>query len=310
LTTAFVFPGQGSQSLGMQSALAKEFDEVAECYGQASEVLGYDLWQVVQNGPAERLDDTVVTQPAMLTAGVAAWRIWRQAGGGLPEAMAGHSLGEYTALVCSGAFNFVDALRLVQLRAQLMQAAVPRGSGAMAAILGLEEHALMDICDNASGVGIVEAVNFNSPGQIVVAGHREAVKRVVQLAHERGARRAIMLHVSVPSHSSLMRPAGEALAEPIHSTKIRARVCPVISSVDARPYRDAADIREQLKRQVSSPVRWVDTVQYLVAQGIDRVIECGPGKVLTGLTRRIDKSISARCIDTPDSLATAVASRE
>ncbi len=212
MTLAMVFPGQGSQSQGMLADLAAQHQQVTDTYAEASDILGYDLWDLVQNGPVEKLNETRVTQPAMLAAGVAIWRLWRQRGGAVPAAMAGHSLGEYTALVCAGAIEFEAAVRLVQRRAELMQNAVPAGEGAMAAILGLDDAAVREVCEQGSGAGVAEAVNFNAPGQVVVAGHREAIERVIELAKEAGARRAIMLAVSVPSHSELMVPAGEALA--------------------------------------------------------------------------------------------------
>jgi [acyl-carrier-protein] S-malonyltransferase len=287
----------------MQAELAAQHQEVAETYAEASDSLGYDLWKLVQNGPVERLNETMVTQPAMLAAGVSTWRLWQKLDGTLPAAMAGHSLGEYTALVCAGALEFRDAVALVRRRAELMQHAVPAGEGAMAAILGLDDQAVRDVCENASGIGVAEAVNFNSPGQVVVAGHRAAIQRLIELAKEAGARRAIMLPVSVPSHSTLMLPAGEALAESLRAAPFQAPSIPVINAVDAVPYTDAEDIRARLTRQVSSPVHWVDTVQRLIADGATSIIECGPGKVLTGLVKRIDRSVRSFCIDTPGTLA-------
>lgn len=266
-------------------------------------MLGYDLWNLVQNGPAENLNETIVTQPAMLAAGVATWRLWQKLGGALPVAMAGHSLGEYTALVCAGAIEFRDAVGLVQRRAELMQKAVPAGEGAMAAILGLDDQAVRDVCRNAADSGVAEAANFNSPGQVVIAGHRGAIERAIELAKEAGARRAIMLAVSVPSHSTLMLPAGEALAESLQAAAFQAPSITVINAVDATPYTDASDIRQRLTRQVSSPVHWVDTVQRLIADGATSIAECGPGRVLTGLIKRIDRSVASFCIDSPDALA-------
>ena len=302
MTLAMVFPGQGSQSQGMLADLAAQHQEVSETFAEASDSLGYDLWDLVQNGPAEKLNETIVTQPAMLAAGVSTWRLWQKLGGAMPAGVAGHSLGEYTALVCAGAIEFRDAVALVQRRAELMQNAVPAGEGAMAAILGLDDQAVRDVCKNAADIGVAEAVNFNSPGQVVVAGHRGAIERVTELAKEAGARRAIMLAVSVPSHSTLMRPAGEALAESLQAAAFQTPSIPVINAVDAVPYTDADDIRARLTRQVSSPVRWVDTVQRLIADGATSIIECGPGKVLTGLVKRIDRSVQSRCIDSPDAL--------
>jgi [acyl-carrier-protein] S-malonyltransferase len=298
-----VFPGQGSQSPGMLAELAALHPEVSDTYAEASDMLGYDLWSLVQNGPAEKLNETIVTQPAMLAAGVATWRLWQKLGGALPVAMAGHSLGEYTALVCAGAIEFRDAVGLVQRRAEFMQNAVPAGEGAMAAILGLDDQAVRDVCRNAANGGVAEAANFNSPGQVVIAGHRGTIERAIELAKEAGARRAIMLAVSVPSHSTLMLPAGEALAESLQAAAFQAPSLPVINAVDATPYTDASDIRQRLTRQVSSPVHWVDTVQRLIADGATSIAECGPGKVLTGLIRRIDRSVRSFCIDSPHALA-------
>jgi len=298
-----VFPGQGSQSQGMLAELAAQHPEVSDTYTEASDTLGYDLWDLVQNGPAEKLNQTIVTQPAMLAAGVATWRLWQKLGGAMPVAMAGHSLGEYTALVCAGAIEFRDAIGLVQRRAEFMQNAVPAGEGAMAAILGLDDQAVRDVCRNAANGGVAEAANFNSPGQVVIAGHRGTIERAIELAKEAGARRAIMLAVSVPSHSTLMLPAGEALAESLQAAAFQAPSIPVINAVDATPYTDASDIRQRLTRQVSSPVHWVDTVQRLIADGATSIAECGPGRVLTGLIKRIDRSVGSFCIDSPDALA-------
>ena len=303
MTIAMVFPGQGSQSQGMLAALAAQHREVSDTYAEASDILGYDLWDLVQKGPAEKLNETIVTQPAMLAAGVATWRLWQKLGGTLPVEMAGHSLGEYTALVCAGAIEFRDAVGLVQRRAKFMQKAVPAGEGAMAAILGLDDQAVRDVCRNAADSGVAEAANFNSPGQVVIAGHRGTIERAIELAKEAGARRAIMLAVSVPSHSTLMLPAGEALAESLQAAAFQAPSIPVINAVDATPYTDADDIRQRLTRQVSSPVHWVDTVQRLIADGATSIVECGPGKVLTGLIKRIDRSVRSFCIDSPDAFA-------
>ncbi len=301
-----VFPGQGSQSLGMQAALAEAYREVLDTYAEASELLGYDLWRLVQEGPAEDLDRTTVTQPAMLAAGVATWRVWQSRGGPAPARMAGHSLGGYTALVCAGSLRFADAVPLVQRRAELMQAAVPPDEAAMAAILGLDDAAVLDICNSASGIGVAEAVNFNSPGQIVISGHAAAVKRAVDIAKENGAKRAILLNVSVPSHSSLMREAGEELFTTLKATEFAAPSVPVFSSIAVRAYRDADDIRDVLRQQVFSPVQWVKTTRALIEAGTDNIVECGPGKVLAGLCRRIDKTTPAICIDSPDSLEKAL----
>jgi [acyl-carrier-protein] S-malonyltransferase len=305
MAIAMVFPGQGSQSQGMQADLAEHFDVVAETYAEAGDLLGYDLWALVQDGPVERLGETVVTQPAMLTAGVAAYRCWQADGGEDVAQMAGHSLGEYTALVCAGAVDFRDALAVVKRRSELMQEAVPVGIGAMAALLGLDDDAVISLCDEASTIGIAEPVNFNSPGQVVIAGHATAVRQAVEYAKEHGARRAIILPVSVPSHSSLMREAGQSLAETLNATEFKAPEKTVISAATGLPYTDADNIRTTLSAQVYSPVLWVKTVQALVAGGATRIIECGPGKVLAGLMRRIDKSISVAHIDNYDGLQKA-----
>jgi [acyl-carrier-protein] S-malonyltransferase len=301
-----VFPGQGSQSQGMQAGLAEEHNIVQESYAEASEILGYDLWQLVQDGPPERLAETVVTQPAMLTAGYASWRVWKAAGGSDPAQMAGHSLGEYTALVCGGAVSFADAMQVVRRRSELMQEAVPAGEGAMAAVLGLDDDAILGVCEDASSIGIAEAVNFNTPGQVVVAGHKIAVERAIERAVEVGARRAILLPVSVPSHSSLMREAGETLAEALEQADFRPPDIAVINATDATPYSDANDIRTRLSRQVYSPVQWVNTMHAMFASGATRIIECGPGKVLAGLVRRIDKTKPVAVIDSSEGLAKAL----
>lgn len=301
-----VFPGQGSQSQGMQGDLAAAFPEVAEVYAEASEILGYDLWQLVQDGPAERLGETVVTQPAMLTAGYAAWKAWSSAGGQAPAQVAGHSLGEYTALVCGGAVSFADALTVVRRRSELMQAAVPAGAGAMAAILGLDDDAVIEVCAAAAADGVADAVNFNSPGQVVIAGDTAAIERAIALAKERGARRAMLLPVSVPAHSALMQGAGEALADALAAAAFVTPTIKVIAASDALPYGDGDNIRERLASQVYAPVQWVKTVRAMLSGGATSIIECGPGKVLAGLVRRIDKSIATGCIDTHESLQKAL----
>ena len=306
MTIAMVFPGQGSQSQGMQADLAEHFDVVAATYAEAGDILGYDLWALVQDGPAEKLAETVVTQPAMLTAGVAAYRCWQAAGGEDISQMAGHSLGEYTALVCAGAVDFPDALRIVKRRSELMQEAVPVGIGAMAALLGLDDDTVVSLCDEASTIGIAEPVNFNSPGQVVIAGHATAVSQAVAYAKEHGARRAIILPVSVPSHSSLMRDAGQSLLEILNGTAFATPAKIVISAATGLPYTDADNIRTTLSAQVYSPVLWVKTVQALIACGATRIIECGPGKVLAGLMRRIDRSITVAHIDNHDDLQKAL----
>lgn len=306
MTFAMVFPGQGSQALGMQAALAEKFDDVRQTYAQASEVLGFDLWQLVQRGPEERLNDTQVTQPAMLTAGFAAWRVWCSSGGSQPACMAGHSLGEYTALVCAGALPFSKALQLVRRRAELMQAAVPAGQGAMAAILGLDDEAVVAVCRRAAQDEVVEAVNFNSPGQVVIAGHRSAVERATGQAKEAGAKRAVLLNVSVPSHCALMKPAAAELAKTLMETAFAAPTVPVISNVDVATYVTAEQIRAGLERQLYNPVRWTDTIRRIVADGATAIIECGPGKVLAGLTKRIDRAVDTISFDAPDAIESSI----
>lgn len=305
-----VFPGQGSQSLGMQAELADAHAVVTETYAEASEVLGYDLWQLVQGGPVERLNETTVTQPAMLTAGYAAWRVWLAAGGMQPHSMAGHSLGEYTALVCAGSVSFADALGVVRRRSELMQAAVPSGHGAMAAILGLDDDTVIDVCAAAAGDGVADAVNFNAPGQVVIAGDVAAINRAIELAKERGAKRALPLPVSVPAHSGLMRPAGEALLDALQAATFTTAKISVIAASNAISYGDGDDIRTRLSAQVYAPVRWVETVNALVGTGANRFIECGPGKVLAGLIRRIDKTLSVDVIDSVDNLQKALRGEE
>ncbi len=301
-----VFPGQGSQSQGMQADLAAQYPIVRETYAEAGEVLGYDLWQLVQDGPAEKLGETVVTQPAMLTAGVAAYRAWQAAGGSEPSQVAGHSLGEYSALVCAGAISFDDAMRVVKRRAQLMQEAVPTGVGAMAAILGLDNDAVRAVCAEASGPQVAEPVNYNSPGQVVIAGHAAAVDDAIERAKAAGARRAMKLPVSVPSHSSLMTEAGRALSEALAEAMFSAPDITTVAATDGTTYGDGEDIRARLSQQVYTHVHWIATVNALIAGGASTIIECGPGKVLTGLVRRIDKGTSVGFIDNYDSLQKAL----
>ena len=292
-TLAVVFPGQGSQAVGMLSDLAGTSRQVADTFAQASEVLGYDLWQLVQDGPAEELNQTSRTQPAMLAAGVAVWRVWQARGGAQPAVMAGHSLGEYTALVCAGALQFSDAVALVAERGRCMQSAVPEGTGAMAAILGLDDAAVAGVCETAAQGEVVSPVNYNSPGQVVIAGHAAAVGRATLLAKETGAKRAVLLPVSVPSHCSLMRSAATEFADRLAQVEISSPHTPVIQNVDALAHTDPPGIRDNLGMQLYSPVQWVRSVQAMRAQGIARIIEAGPGKVLAGLCKRIDKSIDA-----------------
>lgn len=297
-----VFPGQGSQSVGMQADLAAEYPVVQQTYAEASDILEYDLWSLVQTGPAEKLAATEITQPAMLTAGTAAFRVWRAAGGAAPDQVAGHSLGEYSALVAAESVTFADAMKVVIRRSQLMQEAVPAGVGAMAAILGLDDAAVIAACAEASVIGIAEPVNFNSPGQVVIAGHNEAIDKAIELAKAAGARRALKLPVSVPSHSSLMIGAGEALQEALAAAVFTTPNIKVVAATDGGTYVDADDIRLRLSKQVYGPVQWVATINAIIEGGATTIIECGPGKVLAGLCRRINKSIPARFIDSNDSL--------
>lgn len=292
MSLAFIFPGQGSQSVGMLKDLAENFPEVSSTFQEASDALGYDLWSLIQDGPAEKLNSTDVTQPAMLASGVATWRIWQAKGGAMPAMMAGHSLGEYTALVCAGSLDFVDAVKLVSQRGQFMMQAVPAGTGAMAAILGMEDEAVRQVCFDAAQGDVLEAVNYNSPGQVVVAGHKSAIERVIVLAKEKGAKRALELPVSVPSHCALMKPAAEQLAEVLSGISFNTPTIPVFNNVDVVAAESEADIRDALKRQLFNPVRWVETVEKMSADGVDKMMECGPGKVLTGLNKRINKSMA------------------
>ena len=278
----------------MLKELAATHALVQETFATASQVLGYDLWNLVQNGPEEELNQTAKTQPAMLAAGVAVWRVWRAQGGAEPAVMAGHSLGEYTALVCADALGFEDAVALVAERSRLMQEAVQAGQGAMAAILGLEDDQVRAVCAAAARGEIVEAVNFNSPGQVVVAGHAAAVQRAMAAAKEAGAKRALALAVSAPSHCALMLPAAERLAERLATVTIDVPRIPVLHNADVTNYNDAAAIRAALVRQLHQPVRWVETIQAMRARGVSKVLECGPGKVLAGLIKRIDATLVAQ----------------
>ncbi len=304
MSLAFVFPGQGSQSVGMLAGLGEQ-PLVKETFAQASEVVGFDLWELVQKGPEAELNDTANTQPAMLAAGVAIWRLWQQRGGENPVVMAGHSLGEYTALVCAGAVDFEEAVALVRERGRYMQEAVPPGEGAMAAILGLDDEQVIAICERAAEGEVVAAVNFNSPGQVVVAGAAGAVSRAVDLAKEEGAKRAIVLPVSVPSHCALMRDAARRLEERLKEVTIRSPEVPVVNNVDVMAERDPEAIRDALVRQLYSPVRWVETIRCLAERGVDSLVECGPGKVLAGLNRRIDRGMKVFPVYDEDSLKNA-----
>lgn len=306
MSVAFIFPGQGSQSLGMLSELSGQDRLITETFAEASNALGYDLWRIVQEGPEAELNRTDVTQPAMLAADVAVWRLWQARGGARPLAMAGHSLGEYSALVCAGALAFADGIRVVAERGRLMQAAVPAGQGAMAAILGLEDAQVIELCAQTAAGEVVSAVNFNSPGQVVVAGHSTAVARAVELAKAAGAKRSVVLPVSVPSHCALMQPAAVQLREVLERTAIKAPAVPVINNVDVAAPTDPAAVRDALVRQLYSPVRWVESVQYLRSTGARTLIECGPGKVLAGLCKRIDRELEIYSIGEPSALDAAL----
>ena len=299
MSLAFIFPGQGSQSVGMLKDLSENFSEVSATFKEASDALGYDLWSIIQDGPAEKLNSTDVTQPAMLASGVATWRVWQAKGGAMPAMMAGHSLGEYTALVCAGSLDFVDAVKLVSQRGKFMMQAVPAGTGAMAAILGMEDELVRQVCLDAAQGEVLEAVNYNSPGQVVVAGNKAAVERVCVLAKEKGAKRALELPVSVPSHCALMKPAAEQLSEVLSTISFKTPSIPVFNNVDVIAAESESDIRDALKRQLFSPVRWVETIEKMSADSADQFIECGPGKVLVGLNKRINKTLtSAALLDT------------
>lgn len=308
MSFAFVFPGQGSQSVGMMQALAAAEPLVEQTFAEASEVLGYDLWKLCQEGPEEQLGATERTQPAMLTAGVATWRVWRKHGGGLPAAMAGHSLGEYSALVCAGVLDFRTAVALVRFRGEAMQAAVPVGQGAMAAILGLDDADVEAACREAAQGDVVQAANFNSPGQVVIAGAAAAVDRAIELLKTKGAKRAIKLPVSVPSHSALMQPAADEFAKRLETIEFRPGDVRDIYTVDVRKHGEPADIRRALVEQLVKPVRWTQTIQAIVASGVRTVVECGPGRVLTGLNRRIEKNkeIEMLAIEDAESLQRAL----
>ena len=310
MSLAFVFPGQGSQSLGMMSALAKLSPTVEATFAQASQVLGYDLWKRCQEGPAEALNATESTQPAMLTAAVATYRLWRERSGPVPALMAGHSLGEFSALVAAGCLDFTVGVDRVRFRAEAMQAAVPQGEGAMAAILGLEDSDVEAACREAAAEGeIVEAVNFNAPGQVVIAGTSAAVARAIAAATARGARRAMLLPISVPAHSSLMGPAAERLRARLADVPVRAATDIAVYGVDVKTHTTAEDIRAALVKQLRTPVYWAATVRTMIGAGATHFVECGPGKVLTSLNRRIDKNrdLKMLALEDPQSLEEALA---
>ncbi|HDR0967582.1 TPA: ACP S-malonyltransferase [Pasteurella multocida] len=295
---AMVFPGQGSQTVGMLAELATDYPVVEETFKQASDVLGYDLWQLVQQGPAEELNKTWQTQPALLAASVAIYRVWQEKYPHLkPDVMAGHSLGEYSALVCAGALNFQDAVKLVELRGKLMQQAVPEGTGAMYAIIGLDNEAIISACADAAQGEVVSAVNFNSPGQVVIAGAKAAVERAAVACKEAGAKRALPLAVSVPSHCALMKPAADQLAVSLDNIAIRTLTTAVINNVDVASETENSEIRHALVRQLYSPVRWTETVERMAKDGVQVLVEIGPNKVLTGLTKRIVADLQATAVN-------------
>ncbi len=305
MSVGFIFPGQGSQKIGMLQELSQTEQRVKEIFQEASEVLSYDLWKTVSEGPEDKLNSTDITQPAMLAAGFACWDIWQQRSSIKPDYMAGHSLGEYTALVCAGVLDFAKAITLVKKRGELMQAAVPSGKGAMAAILGLDDATVIAACTNVAANGIVQAVNFNAPGQVVIAGETIAVEAAVEEAKTQGAKRAVMLPVSVPSHCLLMKPAADALSEYLAEIEFSTPLIPVINNTDVKCESSSDAIKDALSRQLYNPVRWVETIHYMSGHGVDRLIECGPGKVLVGLNKRIDKAMQAEAVYDPDSFAKA-----
>ena len=304
---ALVFPGQGSQSVGMLAELHAEFATVRDTFAEASAALGYDLWALIANGPDTALNETHRTQPALLTASVAVYRVWLEQGGATPAYLAGHSLGEYSALVCAGVLNLADAVKLVEKRGQYMQLAVPAGTGAMSAIIGLDDALIAKACEEAAQGEVVSPVNFNSPGQVVIAGNKAAVERANELCKAAGAKRALPLPVSVPSHCALMKPAADKLADDLNSISFHTAVIPVVNNVDVSAAADAAAIKDALVRQLYSPVRWTESIEFLAAQGVDTVIELGAGKVLSGLIKRINKELNTASVTDVASLKDALA---
>jgi len=302
MTLAFVFPGQGSQSVGMLADLGDTYSVVKQTFDAASGALGYDLWEIVQHGPEERLNQTDITQPAMLTCGVAVWRVWQEKHGMQPVVLAGHSLGEYTALVCADSLKLEDAVTLVADRGKFMQEAVPMGEGAMAAILGLDDEAVQQACEQAVAGDVVQAVNFNSPGQVVIAGNTQAVGRAVEIAKQAGAKRAVILPVSVPSHCQLMEPAAHYLAERLQKVEFKEPAIRVINNVNVEIEADPDAIKDALVRQLCNPVQWVKTINKMAADGVDTLVECGPGKVLVGLNKRIDKKMTTFAVYSNDTI--------
>lgn len=294
---AFVFPGQGSQQVGMLAELAEQHPVITNTFAEASSVLGYDLWDLVQNGPEDDLNQTDKTQPALLTSGVALWRLWQEQGGNMPSVVAGHSLGEYTALVCAGALDFADGVNLVKLRGEFMQQAVPAGTGAMAAILGLADEGIAKACKDAEQGEVVSPVNYNCPGQVVIAGHKDAVARAIDLCKEAGAKRAIPLPVSVPSHCELMKPAAEKMAVELAKIDVRMPDIDVVQNTTASIATSVDELKENLLAQLYSPVLWTDSVQAMVEKGIEQTVECGPGKVLSGLNKKIHRPLIVAAIN-------------
>lgn len=305
--TAFLFPGQGSQAVGMLADLADEAT-MRQTFREAAEALGYDLWDLIHNGPEDELNRTDRTQPALLASSVALWRLWNARGGARPDWLAGHSLGEYSALVCADALSLADGVRLVANRGRFMQEAVPPGQGAMAAILGLEDEQVIAVCRDAAGDQVVEAVNFNAPAQVVIAGQVEAVERAIAAAKQAGAKSARALPVSVPSHCELMRPAAERLRAELDNTELQPPSIPVVNNVDVAVERDPGAIRDALVRQLYSPVRWSETVRWLLEQGVERQYECGPGKVLAGLVKRVERRAKVQPLGERKALEAAQAS--
>lgn len=306
LSTAIVFPGQGSQSVGMLAALGEAHPQVAETFAEASEALGFDLAALIASGPKEVLDSTENTQPALLAASIAVWRVWRAQGGGTPVALAGHSLGEYSALVAAGALDFADALRLVRLRGQLMQQAVPAGTGGMAAVIGLDDEGVAKLCANYSGEGLLAPANYNCPGQVVVAGNVPALDWLAANGKALGARMVMRVGMSVPSHCALLAGAAEKLAEALQSTNIKAPAIPVLHNLDAAPRQQPEAIRAALAAQLHQPVQWTKTVEALKTQGVNTYLECGPGKVLTGLIKRSDATAKLVALEDAAALAAAL----
>ncbi|GGW60164.1 ACP S-malonyltransferase [Alishewanella tabrizica] len=304
---AIVFPGQGSQSVGMLAELYQQFPIVQATFSEASAALGYDLWALVANGPESDLNETHRTQPALLTASVAVWRLWQQQNGAVPAYLAGHSLGEYSALVCAGVLSLADAVKLVEKRGQYMQQAVPAGVGAMSAIIGLDDAAIAKACEEAAQGEVVAPVNYNSPGQVVIAGHKAAVERAGEACKAAGAKRALPLPVSVPSHCALMLPAAEQLAIDLAALQFNDPAIPVINNVDVQRAADATAVKEALVRQLYSPVRWTETIEFFAAQGVTDVLELGAGKVLSGLIKRINKELATASINDAASLSAALA---